>query len=188
MENSKVTRESILAKTHYGLGIYAHVLRKYYPGEVVLKVVGRDCGPTRNPFNDNKPTLHVWLHKEVPGKALSAEWALHKDLDGAIPEGDAFDFAARHYNLTGDELLDTLNQEMFLHIGEERSSYSIRKRTQLRDLPVEESKEETISIRPFSFFRPPSRTSSRVAPPTWWTSTSTSPATMHWSAPKDSVL
>lgn len=155
MEKSKVTREVILAKTHYGLGVYAHVLRKYYPGEVVLKVVGRDCGLTRNPFNDNKSTLHVWLHKAVPGMALSAEWAIHKDLDGAIPEGDAFDFAALHYNQTGDELLDTLNQEMFLHIGEERSFYSIRKRTLLRDLPVEEPKEETIFIRPFSFFRAP---------------------------------
>ena len=44
MEKSKVTREAILAKTYYGLGVYAHVLRKYYPGEVVLKVVRRDCG------------------------------------------------------------------------------------------------------------------------------------------------
>ena len=71
MEKSKVTREVILAKTHYGLGVYAHVLRKYYPGEVVLKVVGRDCGLTRNPFNGDKPTLHVWLHKEVPGKSIA---------------------------------------------------------------------------------------------------------------------
>ena len=133
MENSKLTREAVLAKTHYGLGIYAHILRIYYPGEVVLKVVGRDCGLTRNPFNGDKPTLHVWLHKEVPGKAMSAEWALHK----------------------GDELLDTLNQEMFLHIGEERSFYSVRKYAQLKDLPTEEPKEETISIRPFSFFRAP---------------------------------
>lgn len=86
---------------------------------------------------------------------MSAEWALHKDLDGAIPEGDAFDFAELHYHQTGDELLDTLNQEMFLHIGEERSFYSVRKYAHLKDLPTEEPKEETISIRPFSFFRAP---------------------------------
>ena len=178
MENSKVTREAILAKTHYGLGIYAHVLRKYYPGEVVLKVVGRDCGLTRNPFNDNKPTLHVWLHKEVPGKALSAEWALHKDLDGAIPEGDAFDFAALHYNQSGDELLDTLNQEMFLHIGEERSFYSIRSRSpEKRQSPSDRSLSSVL----------PSRTLSRAALPTWLTFTSTSPATTPGNVPNGSV-
>ena len=155
MESSKLTREAILAKTHYGLGIYAHILRIYYPGEVVLNVVGRDCGLTRNPFNGNKPTLHVWLHKEIPGKAMSAEWALHKDLDAAIPEGDAFTFAELHYHQTGHELLNTLNQEMFLHIGEELSFYSVRKYAQLKDLPTQEPKEETISIKPFSFFRAP---------------------------------
>lgn len=50
-----ISKEQILAKTHYGLGIYAHILRIYYPGEVVLKIVGRDCGVTRNPFNGDKP-------------------------------------------------------------------------------------------------------------------------------------
>ena len=152
-----ISKEQILAKTHYGLGIYAHILRIYYPGEVVLKIIGRDCGVTRNPFNGDKPTLHVWIHKEVPGKALSAEWALHKDLDGAIPDGDAFSFAALHYHQEGDELLETLNQEMFLHIGEERSFYSVRKYAQMKDLPTEEPKEETIAIKPFSFFRAPIR-------------------------------
>lgn len=152
-----ISKEQILAKTHFGLGIYAHILRIYYPGEVVLKIVGRDCGVTRNPFNGDKPTLHVWIHKEVPGKAMSAEWALHKDLDGAIPDGDAFSFAALHYHQEGDELLETINQEMFLHIGEERSFYSVRKYAQMKDLPTEEPKEETIAIKPFSFFRAPIR-------------------------------
>ena len=37
-------KEAILSKTHYGLGIYSHILRQYYPDEVVLKLVERDCG------------------------------------------------------------------------------------------------------------------------------------------------
>jgi len=152
-KNKNITKEAILAKTHYGLGVYAHILRKFYPGETVLKVVGRDCGLTRNPFNDNKPTLHIWIHKEVPGQALSPEWSLHKDLEGVIPDGDSFDFAELYYNKTGDDLLETLNNEMFLHIGED--VYSVRKRTQLRDLPINDSEEEIISIKPFSFFRAP---------------------------------
>ena len=37
MEN--VSREAILNKTHYGTTIYSHILRKYYPGEIVMKIV-----------------------------------------------------------------------------------------------------------------------------------------------------
>ena len=28
-----ISREAILAKTHYGTGIYSHILRQFYPGE-----------------------------------------------------------------------------------------------------------------------------------------------------------
>ena len=118
---------------------------------------------------------------------MSAEWALHKDLDGAIPEGDAFDFAELHYHQTGDELLDTLNQEMFLHIGEERSFYSVRKYAQLKDLPTEEPKEETISIRPFSFFRAPIQNLKPCRTANVWTSTSTSPAITPGNEPNGSA-
>lgn len=98
----------------------------------------------------------------MPGKATSAEWALHKDLDGAIPDGDAFSFAALHYHQEGDELLETINQEMFLHIGEERSFYSVRKYAQMKDLPTKEPKKRP-SQSPFSFFRAPIRNLKRSA-------------------------
>lgn len=81
-----IDRHTILRCTLWGVDIYAHILRQYYPEESVIKVVGRDCGICRNPF--------------------------------------ALDFAALHYGQTGQELLDTLNREMHLHLDREQSQYA----------------------------------------------------------------
>ena len=116
------SKEAILRKTHYGLGIYSHILRSYYPDEIVLRLVGRDCGLCRNLFNSNKKTLHIFIHKTNPQKTLSPEYARHTDTENAIPAGDAFDFAEHHYKQQGEELLQTLNKELHLRIGEEPPS------------------------------------------------------------------
>jgi hypothetical protein len=118
-----ISKESILHKTHYGLGIYAHILRQYYPNEIVLRLVERDCGTSRNPFNSNKKTLHIWIEKTNLKDVTSEEFARHRDSENAIPAGDAFGFAELHYKQQGDELLKTLNKEMNLCIGEERNFY-----------------------------------------------------------------
>ncbi|MDR2927601.1 MAG: hypothetical protein LBV41_05295 [Cytophagaceae bacterium] len=74
-----INRESILNKTHYGLGIYSHILRLYYPDETVLRLVERDCGLCRNPFNANKETLHIFIEKEIIiGNAFDKEFAATK--------------------------------------------------------------------------------------------------------------
>jgi hypothetical protein len=120
-----INRESILNKTHYGLGIYSHILHLYYPNEVVLRLVERDCSLCRNPFNDNKETLHIFIQKEnVLGNAFDKELAHHEDSENAIPAGDAFDFAELHYKQQGDELLTTLNKELNLRLGEKQSFYA----------------------------------------------------------------
>jgi len=54
----------ILSKTHYGIGIYAHILSLYYPNQTVLSLSGRTCLPTQNPFNTDKPTLNIFIEKE----------------------------------------------------------------------------------------------------------------------------
>lgn len=110
----KATRQAILDKTHYGLNIYAYVLRQYFQGDTVLSLSGRDCKPTKNPFNSDKETLIV---KVVDGRAV------HEDSDVAVSSGDAFDFAEIHFKLTGQELLDKLNEVLFLRLGEENSFY-----------------------------------------------------------------
>ena len=54
-----IEEKQILHATHYGLNIYAHILRKYYPDEVVIQLSGKTCKPTRNPFNEDKVTLSI---------------------------------------------------------------------------------------------------------------------------------
>jgi hypothetical protein len=109
-----ISKQQILSETHYGLDIYAHILREYYQGKTVLSISGRTCAPALNPFNADKPTLLV---------VIVDNEARHTDTDNTIAEGNAFDFAELHYKLRDNELLQTLNKELHLHIGEQRNFY-----------------------------------------------------------------
>jgi hypothetical protein len=202
------SKEAILSKTHYGIGIYAHILRLYYPGETVLSLSGRTCSPTKNPFNADKSTLNIFIEKEsVLGNALdkefscqreqnsnsfgvlssaaenarsefawhsdseiscqrvqslsslvtmpsAAEIACHYDTQNAIPAGDAFDFAELHYKQSGDELLQTLNRDMNLHIGENWSFYS-QKKTVIKTTKNEVAQVKNKKAFALSFFKAP---------------------------------
>lgn len=97
------SRELILDKTNYGINIYAHILRKYYPGTTVLSLSGKDCQPTMNPFNADKPTLKVTIKDNC---------ARHTDTENAIPDGDVFDFAKLYYQLEESDLLEILAKEL----------------------------------------------------------------------------
>ena len=149
------SKEAILSKTHYGIGIYAHVLRLYYPDETVLSLSGRTCSPTKNPFNADKSTLNIFIEKEsVLGNVLDKEFARHSDSENAIPAGDAFDFAELHYKQSGDELLQTLNMDMNLHIGENWSFYS-QKKTVINTNKKEVTLVKNEKAFAFSFFKAP---------------------------------
>ncbi len=149
------SKEAILSKTHYGIGIYAHILRLYYPDETVLSLSGRTCSPTKNPFNADKSTLNIFIEKEaVLGNALDKEFARHSDSENAIPAGDAFDFAELHYKQSGDELLQTLNRDMNLHIGENWSFYS-QKKTIINTTKNEVAQVKNKKAFAFSFFKAP---------------------------------
>lgn len=148
----KINKGIILSKTHYGLTIYSHILQLYYPDEVILRLVERDCGLCRNPFNADKETLHIYIEKEnVLGNALDKEHARHEDKTNTIPAGNAFDFAELHYRQQGNELLQTLKKEMNLHIGEERNFYRSAQK-----FPKPEKQSFYITESPFfSFFKAP---------------------------------
>lgn len=174
------SKEAILSKTHYGIGIYAHILRLYYPGETVLSLSGRTCSPTKNPFNADKSTLNIFIEKEtVLGNVLDkefscqreqnsnsfgvlssaaenarSEFARHSDSENAIPAGDAFDFAELHYKQSGDELLQTLNRDMNLHIGENWSFYS-QKKTVIKTTKNEVAQVNNKKAFALSFFKAP---------------------------------
>lgn len=113
----KITREAILEKTHYGLKIYCYVLQQYYPKDI-MKLSGRDCGLCRNPFSDGLLTLHIWIEKSDPSFALSNEVARHEDVQDGIAAGDALDFASLYFKLSGDALLEAINECLHLHVGE----------------------------------------------------------------------
>jgi hypothetical protein len=101
----EISRKAILDKTHYGLTIYSHVLQEYYPGETVLSLSGRACLPAKNPFNNDRLTL----------KIVNQNWIFRfEDTELEDFNGDPFDFAGKHYNLSGDELLGQLNNSMNL--------------------------------------------------------------------------
>ncbi len=138
----EISKEAILYKTHYGLNIYSHVLGQYYPGTSVLSLSGRDCQPTKNPFNDNKPTLKIQIVNN---------YAEHYDLENNISKGDAFDFAALHYNLQGEELNEKLNDELNLRIGKQSAFYT----NSVVATVVEKPQPVKIPIPFFSYFKAP---------------------------------
>lgn len=103
-----VSREAILDKTHYGLKIYAYVLRQYYPETTVLSLKGRDCGITRNPFNGGKETLRIHIDGVI---------ATHKDTELETFKGDVFDFAQYHFKMIDEaDVLQKINQELHLNL------------------------------------------------------------------------
>lgn len=138
-----IDKATLLRRTMWGVDIYAHILRKFYPDETVIKVVGRDCGISKNPFAGGARTLHIWFQRNNPEGQLSEETAYHRDLFGAIPDGTALDFAELYYHLSGQELLNTLNREMYLNLDRERTQYS--------NAPVADINRGS----KFSFFRAP---------------------------------
>lgn len=132
--------KQILSVTHYGLNIYAHILRKYYPGEVVIELSGKTCKPTRNPFNGGKVTLNI----------SNQDWIFrHEDAELPVFKGNPFDFAALYFQLSGQELLQKINDDMNLHIGEANVFYA-NKRSKLQVPEV-----AAVNLPKFSYFRYP---------------------------------
>jgi hypothetical protein len=104
----ELSRKNILAKTHYGIKIYAYVLRQFYPDTTVLSLSGRTCGITRNPFNADKEILSIRIEDGM---------ALHSDTEYKSFSGDAFDFAQFYFETkTEDELLNKINDALHLNL------------------------------------------------------------------------
>lgn len=138
----EVTKQRILDKTHYGINIYAFILRKYYQGETVLSLSGRDCKPTKNPFNKDKETLLVSIKENV---------ACHTDADLEDFIGDVFSFAELHFQKKGQELLDEINDAMFLALDKEKNFYKNNSHSRVK--PIEIATE--IVIPKCSYFTKP---------------------------------
>lgn len=103
----EINKKQILDKTHYGLLIYAHILRQFYPGETVVSLAGTETKCTKNPFNDNSPTLGIRI-----ANGSSNHW----DTMDSNFVGDCFDFAEQYFKLSGQDLLEKINLELNLRI------------------------------------------------------------------------
>lgn len=138
----EINKEEILNKTHYGLRVYAYILRQYYP-EIVLSLKGRGCGITRNPFNGGKSTLQINIVDNV---------ARHYDTELSDFKGDVFDFTSYHFKTIDEQvLLSKLNEELHLHIGQKKDFYK------QEDEIFTEFEPEIIKPKPpvFSYYKKP---------------------------------
>jgi hypothetical protein len=124
------------------------VLRQYCPGEVVLKLSGRECLWIKNPFTkSNNPTLMIRCIDSV---------FMFEDNENPKYKGDPFDFAALYFNLEGDELLIKLNDCLYLDIEKKRSFYGNNKQlAKAQEIVSETLKDNNIAIPVFSFFNKP---------------------------------
>lgn len=116
----RLTKENVIAKTLYGSDVYSHILRQFYPSDFLMRVSGDECGWNRTPWDNSAPSLHVWMEKVNPDARLSSRIARHHDASWHIPDGTFLDFAELFYKKSGDELLQILNDELHLHLGEEQ--------------------------------------------------------------------
>lgn len=164
----------ILYQTNWGSLIYCTILHNHFPGQTVMHQVGWDCGLCPNPYDNGKPTLHVWMENLEPEKKLANHEARHHDESGNIPDGNCFDFAALHYGLEGQALLERINKDMYLHLEEDYNPYGpnciakvelekvevretapVAEATQPQQTKVQSVIEPKITIPKFSFFRAP---------------------------------
>lgn len=104
-----ITKEKILNKTHYGINIYAFILRQFYPNATVLSLHGRECSVTCNPYNQDKETLLV---------SIVNNCATHKDVEILDFHGDVFDFAQLYFKANNQkELLHTIDKVLHLRLS-----------------------------------------------------------------------
>lgn len=104
----ELNRKNILIKTHYGINIYAYVLRQFYPNTQVSSLLGRTCGIMSNPFNENKKTLFIRIENDS---------AIFTDTEWKSFKGDAFDFAKFYFNSQSEaELLNKINDVLYLKL------------------------------------------------------------------------
>jgi hypothetical protein len=104
----EISKAAILNKTHYGINIYAYILKQYYSNQTVLSLTGRNCRITKNPFNKDRETLSISIDKSI---------AIHKDTELNSFKGDVFIFAQKHFKISDiDELLNKINKVLHLNL------------------------------------------------------------------------
>jgi len=141
--NNQLTEMDILDRTNYGLNVYSHILRQFYPGTTVLYLSGSECKPARNPFSNGSESLSIYLEDGV----FIFEDTLDPDFWGS-----PFDFAERYYNIKGIDLLTKLNEDLHLNIGKQ---FHFTKTDKSFTDPIINIETVKITVPKFSFFKRP---------------------------------
>lgn len=144
-----LNKDAVMWNTHYGLDVYALILRKYYKDGVVLKLRGKACELATNPFNSDLKSLKIELKNGV---------YVFEDLLSPELKGDAFDFAKLHYHMKDDELMKTINSEMNLHLDKAISFYPASNGRQFDGQSQQQFSllaEQCTKLPVFSFFKKP---------------------------------
>lgn len=131
-----LSRENILNKTHYGLKIFAYVLRCYNQ-DALLSLKGKECTPIENPLQNNS-IIKIRIENGI---------AIYQDINNPAIAGDVFDFASQHFKLEGSMLLEQINHDLFLNLEE--------KQEQETEIDWLETIPKPKLIPSFSFFQSP---------------------------------
>ena len=143
----ELTEKDLLDNTHYGLKIYAFILRSYYRGDNVISLSGRVCKPTKNPFKDDSLTLIL--------EEIDQQFLFRDSTDDSF-KGNPFDFAAMQFKVRGHELLQLLNDEMHLNIGVNPWHRENDLKIEAAGVPVVKEEARPKLILPkFSYFKAP---------------------------------
>lgn len=148
-----LNKNAVMRNTHYGLDVYALILRKFYKDKVVLKLKGKACELTANPFSSDSKSLKI----ELKDGMFCYEDVLHPEF-----RGDAFDFANLFYITDEKMILENLNTDLNLRIGKERDFYKPLTRGQLSKLDNQQPSmqpalldEQLAELPRFSLFKKP---------------------------------
>lgn len=101
-----ISQQEILDKTHYGLGIYTHILREVFPTQSI-KLKGRITEHFPNPLDNGDTQLFL---EEVKGVFLYFE------LGNTANSGSPFDFSSKFFKMKDEELLLFLDEVLNLGI------------------------------------------------------------------------
>lgn len=138
----QITEKQILSKTNYGLDIYAHILRVFYPDETVIHLKGRITSPSKNPFRGNAQSL---IFEEIDQQFL------YRDIEEPTFTGTPFDFAKLHFKIEGAELLQILYEVLNLKFDKKSNKFPVSVE------PKKELKPQKVQtfVPKMSFFKAP---------------------------------
>lgn len=116
-----MTKEYLLSKTHYGVDIIQHLIRKEFP-DYIMQIKGDNCGENPDPVYADGRIIQITVDKTYKqGQRLPDRKARYHYLDESLPDGDAIALATAYWHERGEqpthqEILNRLASE--LHIQE----------------------------------------------------------------------